>query len=381
MTQSQAGELVERSRRWWQDLEAGRIDPHVSDLHRVADVLGRPIEFLLGLDVGRMAPEAITNRREFVAAVAAVTTTGIDLERLAMPRLDPAYLRDAAAITDGLMRNWYTISPSALLPAAGGHLTALSRLLPGSRQLASVAGRTALLSGHCLMKVGRASDAYRVYALAATAARDAGDAALRSIVLAMHSSLYSTVAEGYRPGDTRAALRLLDQAALCVPASAPGRLRAAVRSRRAEERAANADAAGALGDLEVAEAALNEPSDDVHFGPRDHVELGAIRGSVQLLLGRNNDAVKTLDVTLAAMDPRLAAWRSAVLADQGAAYARLGELEVAADRLERALQLARSAGASDHVNRIRGVRRRDLGGYDHERVVERLDEQLEAANA
>jgi len=26
-TQAQAGELIDRSRRWWQELEAGRLDP------------------------------------------------------------------------------------------------------------------------------------------------------------------------------------------------------------------------------------------------------------------------------------------------------------------------------------------------------------------
>jgi hypothetical protein len=99
-----------------------------------------------------------------VAAIAAVAVTGIDLQRLVVPSLDAVYLHDAAAVTDSLMRSWYTVSPSALLPAASGHLVALSSLLLGSRELASVVARTALLTGHCLMELDRRSDAYRLRA-------------------------------------------------------------------------------------------------------------------------------------------------------------------------------------------------------------------------
>jgi tetratricopeptide (TPR) repeat protein len=282
-------------------------------------------------------------------------------------------------VTDGLMESWYTVSPAAILPAASGHMVGLRGLLPGSRELASAAGRAALLTGHCLIKLDRRSDAYRVYSLAEMAARDAGDGAVRGLVLCQQSSLYSTVAEGLPPGDIVAALRLLDEAVAAVPRGAPGRLRATIHDRRAEERAVMGDATGALRDLEAAELALAEQGEGAFFGPRNAVELGAVRGSVELILGRSQDAVATLDATLVGMDPRLVAWRAAVLADQGAALARVGELDAAVDRLERALQLARKASAGDHVNRIHGVRRRDLAGRGSEPVVLRLDELLASA--
>src|SRR5205807_1614349 len=94
-------------------------------------------------------------------------------------------------------------------------------------------------------------------------------------------------------------------------------------------------------------------------------------------LGRHQEAVATLDATLAGMDPRLRAWRAAALADQGAAYAHAGDLDAAVGRLERALQLAHAA--ADHVNRVRGVRNRDLSRWADEPAVRRLDDALSAS--
>jgi hypothetical protein len=78
------------------------------------------------------------------------------------------------------------------------------------------------------------------------------------------------------------------------------------------------------------------------------------------------------------MDPKLIGWRAAVLADQGAALARMGEMEAAVDCLERALQLARAAADGHHVDRVRGAVHRDLARWEDEPAVRRLDEALSA---
>jgi tetratricopeptide (TPR) repeat protein len=332
---------------------------------------------LVDPDARKLESEAgTTNRREFMAGIAAVATFPINPEELMRPSQDVAYLEGAEVVINGLMAQWYMVPPAALLPAANGQLSALKRMLPGPRRLSSVAGWAGLLTGHCLMKLRRHDEAYGAYSLAEMAARDAGDDSLRGLVLAMRSSIYSTVAEGDRPGDTRAAISLLDEA-VSASRAAPGRLRAAVYGRRAEERAVEADPTGSLHDLEAAESALTDPGEGYHFGPRAAAELGAIRGNVQLLLGQHREAIATLDVTLTNMDPKLIGWRAAVLADQGAAFARAGEMEAAVDRLERALQLARAAG--DHVQRIDGIRQRDLGRWADEPAVVRLSEQIASA--
>src|SRR5436305_1860090 len=85
-TQAQAGDLVERSRRWWQELEAGRLDPQLGDLERVATLLGQPLGELLGLDApmaGILRPEAADTRRRTFLALMTMLPATFDAERLA----------------------------------------------------------------------------------------------------------------------------------------------------------------------------------------------------------------------------------------------------------------------------------------------------------
>src|SRR5215831_9437710 len=78
-TQAQAGELIDRSRRWWQELEAGRLDPQLGDLERVADLLGLELGELLA--IGRMTPEDRAARPEHRAALAEQPPDGDDVNR------------------------------------------------------------------------------------------------------------------------------------------------------------------------------------------------------------------------------------------------------------------------------------------------------------
>src|SRR5205807_2532696 len=83
LSQNVAGERVGRSRRWWQELEAGRIDPQVGDLERVAWLLHVDLGWLLDLSAGRMAAEDATDRRRFLALLTTLPIA-VDAERLAM---------------------------------------------------------------------------------------------------------------------------------------------------------------------------------------------------------------------------------------------------------------------------------------------------------
>jgi len=190
--------------------------------------------------------------------------------------------------------------------------------------------------------------------------------------------MYSPVALGHREGDSAHALAHLDEAATAAghQIQTPSRLRVTVLARRAEERAAAGDATGVVRDLEAAHESLAIPSEGIYFGPRNEVELGALRGACELLLGQHRQAVTTLHATAERMDPSLVAWRAAVLADQGAALARMGQVDEACGRLSAALDLARQAAAADHLHRIRGVRERDLVRWGDAAPVRQLDEQL-----
>jgi tetratricopeptide (TPR) repeat protein len=328
-----------------------------------------------------------TERRHFLAWMATLAGTSVfDVERLTaltldrrVHGLDVRYLDDMESLGGSLMGDWYTHSPQSLLPAASGHLMALRELLPGppalARRLASVTGRAALLVGHALLKLERRGDAYAQFSLAETLARDAGDGTLLAGVLAIRSGMYSPISLGHRQGNTDRAIALLDGAAAAA-ANAPGRVRVLVFARRAEERAAGQDEVHALRDMQMAEASLTLPDDEAFFGPRDDAELGAIRGTCEALLGRNREAVGTLQQTAERMHPSLVAWRSAVLADQGAALARLGQIDEACDSLSRALELARQATANDHLQRIAGVRHLYMAGFSGDPAVRRLDDEL-----
>jgi len=399
LTQAELAKRVGRSLRWVTELVNGRGDPTLFDLKAIADVLEKSVAWLLdglfeshrnvtdGAAAGKLGLEGPeeTRRRIFLALLAALPAMDIerliDLDRLTELEagFDAAYLRDAEAVMYGLMQSWYTASPAALLPAANGHLRSLRDRMPGPRDLVRLTGRTALLVAMLAVRMPRLrGQAYGAFSLAQTAARDAEDRTYEALAVGMTSSLYSTVSGWPRRGDTKRAMELLDEAVQLTGArrSAPGRLRAVILSRRAEERAVLGDGDGAMNDLDIAETSLSHPGEDFFFGVRGPRELGALRGNVELLLGRNRDAVATLDRTLTDMDPSLVSWRAAVLADQGAAFARMRELEQAVDRLECALQLARMAG--DQEQRVRGVRERDLASYSTEPVVRRLDDQLRA---
>ncbi len=93
-----------------------------------------------------------TERRAFLAFLAATGAGLIDLERLAAPAVDAAYLHDAEALTTALLGQWYAATPAVLLPPALAHLRGLQRALPGPAALENLTGRTALLVGHLFDK-------------------------------------------------------------------------------------------------------------------------------------------------------------------------------------------------------------------------------------
>ena len=70
--------------------------------------------------------------------------------------------------------------------------------------------------------------------------------------------------------------------------------------------------------------------------------------------------------------------RAAIVANLGAAHARLGDPEHAAALLLEAWEIASTAGLSDRRRRVLGVRRRDLEHWSAEPAVRRLDEVLAA---
>lgn len=69
--------------------------------------------------------------------------------------------------------------------------------------------------------------------------------------------------------------------------------------------------------------------------------------------------------------------RSVALADLGAAYASLGDVEHACSLLQRALDLADQAGLAYAIQRVHGIRAQHLVEYETEPPVRQLDERLQ----
>jgi tetratricopeptide (TPR) repeat protein len=232
----------------------------------------------------------------------------VDLDRLASPFIDAAWLRDAETVSMSLAEQRSAVEAATLLPAVLGHLASLEAMLPASAELTS---KTALLAGNLLMRT-RPGQAYRCFAMAES---------LGSTTVVAKSMNGQATLHGRR-GDPTGALALQDEALARLGTAAPA-LRAGLLARRAELHATAARDIMAMHDLESAESALNGPYDWWYFDPRTPVELRAYRGVVLGSLGRHHEAADTLTWVLERMDPSKVMWRATVTADRDAALAQL----------------------------------------------------------
>jgi hypothetical protein len=262
---------------------------------------------------------AEAKRREFLGwiATAAGAASVVDLERLASPIIDVAWLRDAESVSMGLAAQREAVEAGVLLPAVLGHLASLESMLPASAELTA---RTALLAGDLLLgyrrPIGvqtrqRLGDAYRCFVLA----ESLGSPAVVTKSMLSRASLFD------QRGDLSLALDLADEAVnrrAAARATVPWLL-----ARRAELHAKVGSDAAAMRDLDSAESALDGPEDWWSMSPRGAVELAAFRGVVLSTLGRHREAAHALTWVLERMDPGKVMWRAAVAVDRDAALAQL----------------------------------------------------------
>jgi tetratricopeptide (TPR) repeat protein len=200
-TQAQAGELIGRSRRWWQELEAGRLDPQLGDLERVADLLGLQLGELLA--IGRMTPEDRAARPEHRAAIAEQPPDGDDVNRRDFLRLlsvaatnlalsHSAGDRRDAATDDGQLAElmtanaalWTAFGMATQKPAMLGAVRDQARIVTREmgaahresrhREVCAVAGDLFQLAGEVFFDADRYSEAAQCYGVAVEASREAG---------------------------------------------------------------------------------------------------------------------------------------------------------------------------------------------------------------
>lgn len=338
-----------------------------------------------------------TDRRDatgaLLALLASIASAPVDTLAGALGRMtgQPAGPVDADLVASHeqlfatLSGAYRTADPRTLFPVVAGYaastLTLLDRPMTSAerRTLTTVAAAAHTEAGLVAFNAGQWPDAYRSLAVARALAEELGDPALHAQTLGAASYLYSSALRGGRGGDPGRAVELLDHALDLVPPS-DGLVLAWLAGWRADQHATSGDADAAAADLETADRALGSPGPDRGFvnqhgcayNTAGHLE--GVRGQVDALLGREDEAERTLRAALRVSGGP----RQQVITLVRLAQARVeaADPEGASAALLKAQQLAGQAGYRMGEQRARGVRARfDRRWTDLPCVIE-LDERL-----
>jgi hypothetical protein len=327
-------------------------------------------------------------RRRFFTYTAVLTgSLALDPERLSAALLagtgTDVHLVDELRVSiNAHARRWLTERPDALLPVIKDDLRTVDELRIGSRRaavrrrLSSLTSTTAALAGWLVWQAGNdeAADAY--YTRAHSLAREMQNRDDRAFVLALRSFMGSSLFGA--AVDDGSALATLHEAVELTERSTSPFLRVFALVRRAEELARAGDSNGAAErDLDRAERVLASAAapDDGFFSYYSQERLVGCRGTCAMVEGRPRDAIALLPTVLAATPEELAAERSVLVADLGAAHAMLGDVEEACALLGRSLELG-GHGHANRIGRVRGIRDAHLSRWPDAPSVVRLDEEL-----
>ncbi|MGH8898875.1 MAG: hypothetical protein ACRDZ4_18110 [Egibacteraceae bacterium] len=341
-----------------------------------------------------------THRRQvdkaFAAGLVAALVPLDTIERVAAAwdrsRVDAGLIDSLEAVTGTLTAVNLERPPGALIRPARGHAKTVLKLLdepmdPADRtRLTTHAAEVALWVGWLSFNLDRRADARASWALAESLACQVGARDTHARVLASASLLPSTTFRGGVGGDTRAAVKLADQA-YALATGSPALARSWMAARAAVEHAAakrlgreHAKTSARLFDdaqraLEQAQASgeMGGVLHDGRFGVWDQPRLDGFRGTALVLLGQADDADRCLSAALnEPLDDRR---RVLLLADLGLARIERHPEQACADLAE-AHGYATSARYPNGVQRILGVRARlDLRHADLD-CVHQLDERL-----
>jgi transcriptional regulator with XRE-family HTH domain len=384
LSQEALAHLIGRSAGWMLQVENGTADPLHSDLVNIAGVVGVQLSDIVANtmdDEGVLSPGPPAP-----APYRAAADVLLDAERLHHVRQRPAsidgqVLDQVAALTRSYWQTYHTTDPTLLLPVVSAHVAQLRLLVDESmptgvaRRLRSLTADAASLVGWLALRLENRATSAIYWALAESLAGEADDQALRCFTLVSRSSLHSGTLRGEVGGDSTLAVAYVEAGSVPAPEVPPVQL-AWTFSRRAEEYAGRGDAAAAQHDLDNAATYLGQVRGrpDGYFAAWNRAQLDGYRGSCATALGSRH-AVIILESSLASTDSSLGSQRTAILANLGAAHARLGQVDDACHALANAITIAGRSNLAVSIRRVRGVRAR-LEQWSGAPSVRRLDEQI-----
>jgi tetratricopeptide (TPR) repeat protein/transcriptional regulator with XRE-family HTH domain len=291
--------------------------------------------------------------------------------------LDPQAVSGYAAITGQHRSLYWTVPAETMIEPVRAHAELGTQLLGSAgsgmlrARLAGPVAETALLAARLyFFDVRRPEWATAYFDTARQAAREAGDPALLSAVLA-HAAFPPAFA-----GVAGQARALIRQALEVGLRGASPEQRSWLYAVQSEVEARLGDGRAATDAIARAEAELGRggPARPDWLDFYDASRLTGFSGFCQLAAGRPSRAAETLEHNLRGLTPTAAKQRSITLADLAGARARQGEYEESARLLEAAVdQLGRHWYATG-LDRVDAVRRRLIEGGAPSRVLASLTE-------
>ncbi len=340
------------------------------------------------------------HRRHFaqlVAVVASAVATPGRLDRLAElsdllaspTMVDVNTVQALTEITSAYADAYYRSPPADLARLTHTHLNTVSHRLdsPMTSRLRARLGvataEAAALAGWVAFLLDRRGDARAYFAMDRDAAREADDATLQALALASTARLHSQVnRDGL--GASRPALRLLEQAAVQLPAHASPTAAAWVHGDLAIEQAALGMASEYDATVQrMQEHMARERTEDTRlagifsetanltFWGADGPGVARVIGLGGALLGRLGSSAVLADGALNAKGTA----RSTFLADLATAHVARGDVDQAVTAATDALTVVAARGYTSRVERLRGLRRTMP---DATPGVEQLDDLLAA---
>jgi tetratricopeptide (TPR) repeat protein len=281
------------------------------------------------------------------------------LDRLALemrrPSTDPAKVEYLEQVTAIHRKLYHSSTPSELIDALRGHLSAVVAALRSAerpalrRRLASIAGETAGHVAWLSHDLNHERGASRYYMISASAMRQADNPALDAYVQGFKSQVRSS------QGEFEQARVLAEDASRKAARSGTATLRSWLWGLRGRALADLGDASGCVAALKHAEKAIGQarPEEDPPWlDVFDAARFSVLAGSCYRKLGQTDAAEELLQLALTQIGPASSRRRSTALLELALVEVDRGELERACRLAGTVLEILSRVGSLSGVHQV-----------------------------